>query len=691
MQATGDYYQRAPRCCPGRNGTGTEALRIGASVRGAELLCCCCSCSTATSTKTPGLLASLGVCVLVLGYTLLGAFAFMALEGGLKSEPPTEIVSSGSTKHEGGGSYILSSLEDDSAAMELRARTVERLWSITEDLNVLYKENWTRLAAREVLEFQENLARGLRRTSSPYEPVPPPPPRSRDHQADRRVHGRQWTFSGSLLYSLTLITTIGYSSVAPRTVWGRLITIVYALAGIPLMLVYLSTVGDVLARSFRRLYGRLCRPRNCTRKQQPPPPPPPVGGIMSKAYRYDNHVDAKSGNYYSASRESSCDDLGTRGTSSAILLDCGSEGLLHATTSSTAALQDVSSGNGKRHFHPCSLSLSSSSSPAYMVESGAVRIPISLCLVIMLVYICGGAVMFNRLEGWSLLEGVYFCFTSLGTIGFGDLMPVGSNAPSATLEELSLCACSLYILAGMGLIAMCFNLVQEEVVRVVRVFGRTCGMSSGVVVGPIGGTGTGGSAKGELDDGGGTSDSRLGPADGKLLAPATNTAVKLSPAHHSLPRKKPPLEARNSGSLGSQQFQRGHSLRRSCLSPTQYHHQQHHHHHRQQESALHFEYFVPRSVSEFNLAAAAVTDMAVPPPPPPSSSALRPPSAVTPPIAAGTAAPSTTALAQPRLLDNTGTATRSREKMVTFEDEGGNCSSSTPTRKNLTGIDNVFM
>jgi len=107
------------------------------------------------------------------------------------------------------------------------------------------------------------------------------------------------------------------------------------------MLIYLSTVGDVLARSFRRLYGRMVRrPRDCTRKQQPPPPPPPVGGIMGKAYRYDNHVETKgSGNYYSASRESSCDDLGIRGAGSAILLDCGSEGLLHATTSSTAALQ----------------------------------------------------------------------------------------------------------------------------------------------------------------------------------------------------------------------------------------------------------------------------------------------------------------------------------------------------------------
>ncbi|XP_024872671.1 potassium channel subfamily K member 18-like [Temnothorax curvispinosus] len=520
MQNTGDYYQRAPRCCPGRSGNNNNnnsASGIaGGSVRGAELLCCCCSCSTATSTKTPGLLASLGVCVLVLGYTLLGAFAFMALEGGLKSDSLTEVAPS----KPDGASYVPPNLENDSAATELRARTVEKLWSITEDLNVLYKENWTRLAAREVLEFQENLARGLRRTS--YEQMPPLPPRSRDHHsADRRLHSRRWTFSSSLLYSLTLITTIGYGSVAPRTVWGRLITIVYALAGIPLMLVYLSTVGDVLARSFRRLYGRVCRqPRNCARKQQPPPPPPPVGGIMAKAYRYDNHVETKgSGNYYSASRESSCDDLGIRGTGSAILLDCGSEGLLHATTSSTAALQDVTTGNGKRHFHPCSLSLSSTSSPAYMLEANPVRIPISLCLAIMLVYICGGAVMFNRLEGWSLLEGGYFCFTSLGTIGFGDLMPVGRNAPSTTLEELSLCACSLYILAGMGLIAMCFNLVQEEVVRVVRVFGRTCGMSSGVVVGPIGGTASATSGlKADLDDGGGTSDSRLSEQEEEAIA-----------------------------------------------------------------------------------------------------------------------------------------------------------------------------
>ncbi|XP_051163026.1 potassium channel subfamily K member 18-like isoform X2 [Leptopilina boulardi] len=511
QNVAGEYYQRAPRCCPNRS--APDRIKLSNTGRGAELLCCCCSCSNSPSTKTPGFLASLGVCILVLGYTLLGAFAFMALEGGLKSEPPTEIVSSSNQKPDASGSGGLSSsssstsssssssaaassgsssssssssspspsslvpiLEEDNTVVQLRAQTVERLWSLTEDLNVLYKENWTRLAAHEVLKFQESLARDLRSplSHSVYESVIPT--RRRDLH-EKRSHLRRWTFSSSLLYSLTLITTIGYGSVAPRTVWGKLITIVYALAGIPLMLVYLSTVGDVLARSFRRLYGRICRPRSCARKQQPPPPPPPVSGVMGKAYRYDNHVETKgAGNFYAPSKESSCDDLGTRSTGSAILLDCGSEGLLHPTTSSTIALQE-SYNNGKRHYYPCTLSLNSSTTCANDLNN-PVKVPITLCLLIIIVYICGGAVMFNRLEGWTLLEGGYFCFTSLGTIGFGDLLPAGKNAQNPTLEELSLCACCLYILAGMGLIAMCFNLVQEEVVRAVRVFGGGNGVKS---------------------------------------------------------------------------------------------------------------------------------------------------------------------------------------------------------------------
>jgi len=85
--------------------------------------------------------------------------------------------------------------------VDLRSQTVERLWSITENLNILYRENWTRLAAEEVLEFQEALFRALRNSGSGYI--------SARNGYLLHPNGHTWSFSSSFLYSLTLITTIG--------------------------------------------------------------------------------------------------------------------------------------------------------------------------------------------------------------------------------------------------------------------------------------------------------------------------------------------------------------------------------------------------------------------------------------------------------------------------------------------------
>jgi hypothetical protein len=38
-------------------------------------------------------------------------------------------------------------------------------------------------------------------------------------------------------------------------------------------------------------------------------------------------------------------------------------------------------------------------------------------------YIFLGAVLFNIWEKWGYLDGSYFCFISLSSIGFGDLVP----------------------------------------------------------------------------------------------------------------------------------------------------------------------------------------------------------------------------------------------------------------------------
>lgn len=57
----------------------------------------------------------------------------------------------------------------------------------------------------------------------------------------------QWSFSGAFLYSLTVITTIGYGNITPSSDWGKLVTILYAIIGMPLFLLYLSNIGMNIA------------------------------------------------------------------------------------------------------------------------------------------------------------------------------------------------------------------------------------------------------------------------------------------------------------------------------------------------------------------------------------------------------------------------------------------------------------
>ncbi|CAI2726362.1 unnamed protein product [Schistosoma spindalis] len=69
----------------------------------------------------------------------------------------------------------------------------------------------------------------------------------------------KWSFAGSVLYAITVITTIGYGHATPKTNLGKFMTIIYALIGIPLMFLYLSNIGDYLADIFRVIYSRTCR------------------------------------------------------------------------------------------------------------------------------------------------------------------------------------------------------------------------------------------------------------------------------------------------------------------------------------------------------------------------------------------------------------------------------------------------
>lgn len=277
----------------------------------------------------------------------------------------------------------------------------------------------------------------------------------------------------------------GYGSVTPRTTWGKIVTIIYALIGIPLMLMYLSTVGDFLARNFRKMYGKLC---GCRIRRVPNNSSSAAHSSSSVADAYRvRHITSKAHNSIAAD--------------GSVKMHAGPDEDMVKIERNPSVVLDCSDG-------------SSGLNSDKKIYGGPVHVPISLCLLLIVSYICGGALLFNKLENWTFLEGSYFCFTSLGTIGFGDLIPglnhhstspmpsssasssatttstsskskpVSSSSSSSTSSwssqpdygQVSVYVSSAYILIGMALIAMCFNLVQDEVVILVRKVVKSVGV-----------------------------------------------------------------------------------------------------------------------------------------------------------------------------------------------------------------------
>lgn len=108
-------------------------------------------------------------------------------------------------------------------------------------------------------------------------------------------------------------------------------------------------------------------------------------------------------------------------------------------------------------------SLSASESRGSM-HGLSILAPILLCFSMMIIYIVFGAAVLYRLENWPIIDGIYFCFMSLSTIGFGDMLPGLRRDSNATTWF-----CSVYIMSGMTLTAMCFNVIHEEIVHRIRI------------------------------------------------------------------------------------------------------------------------------------------------------------------------------------------------------------------------------
>ena len=214
----------------------------------------------------------------------------------------------------------------------------------------------------------------------------------------------------------------GYGNIAPKTFWGRLVCIAYAVLGIPLMLLCLANIGDVMADIFRFVYSKVCCCGCCRRKESTKIadiPPSERGQKTPEAWK----------NEFSKG--------------------------LPPPKGGPVVLDDEDDDDED--------------------EDDKISVPLTITMIVIAGYILMGALLFGVWERWDVLKASYFCFVTISTIGFGDVVP-GSASFEKEADQYKMILSAIYMTFGMAIISMCFSLMQEEIIAKFKWVGEKIGI-----------------------------------------------------------------------------------------------------------------------------------------------------------------------------------------------------------------------
>uniref|UniRef100_A0A6P4EPS9 Trichohyalin-like n=1 Tax=Drosophila rhopaloa TaxID=1041015 RepID=A0A6P4EPS9_DRORH len=297
---------------------------------------------------------------------------------------------------------------------------IDKLWDVSHNTR---EEDWKSLARQKLRKFEDELNTlaelGLRRYPGQ----------------------KSWNFVNCFIFCWTVITTIGYGHITPKTDLGRSLTIVYAIIGIPMFLIVLADLGKLFTRCVKFLWAyvrRVYYTRSCRRirKQQQ------IRDAMTGFTTVYDMAIRRPSMFFGKSSETNDED----------------------------SQADAEAGRSLATSHP---ETPTSPYPETFEVDDEFNLPVSVASLLLISYILLGTFGYTLVESeWSSLDAFYYVFISMSTIGFGDLVP---GNPFFVMVSM------IYLIFGLALTSMFINVVQiklsDHFKRASAKVGATIGMN----------------------------------------------------------------------------------------------------------------------------------------------------------------------------------------------------------------------
>lgn len=276
----------------------------------------------------------------------------------------------------------------------------------------------------------------------------------------------RWNYTSSMFFCCTVFTTVGYGELYPVTLAGKVACVLYAMVGVPLMLLVILDVGDFLALVMTQAYRHLYRLFKILKRRKFTP-------WKSRRRSFDLQV-----------RRTLEDGTLVFGQNDVVIrrpLDIRQ--VLHSQAG--VRQKSIHLQNNREIFErilareqllrkgPMSRSMSCpdldrlprSKKPFVLwdytglgEDMDKLDVPFFLILFIVFAYVLLVGLILPQWETeMSVFDAFYFCFITVTTIGFGDIVPKHPNFFMLT---------SFLIISGMAIMSMAFKLSQSKIVNI---------------------------------------------------------------------------------------------------------------------------------------------------------------------------------------------------------------------------------